>query len=125
MVSGLTFQSEHCSILHIDFPKRFSDTVSLNIDEDNKDKLFEVLKYLYYKNIEDLPIRQVCIGYSRLSKKRCTQLSLFDNNVIDNNTFDNFIDNINNTLGRTSILRASSLLKNSTIKNRERFKNII
>ena len=107
------------------FCKRFSDTVSLNIDEDNKDKLFEVLKYLYYKNIEDLPIRQVCIGYSRLSKKRCTQLSLFDNNVIDNNTFDNFIDNINNTLGRTSILRASSLLKNSTIKNRERFKNII
>ena len=32
---------------------------------------------------------------------------------------------IDERFGSTSILRASSLLKNSTIKNRERFKNII
>ena len=108
-----------------DFYKKFSDSITPNIDEDNKEKIFEVLKYLYYKNIEDLPIRQVCIGYGRLSTKKCTQLSLFDNNIIENNNFNTLINNLNDKLGRTSILRASSLLKNSTIKNRERFKNII
>ena len=108
-----------------DFYKKFSDSITLNIDEDNKEKIFDVLKYLYFKNIEDLPIRQVCIGYSRLSKKKCTQLSLFDNNTIENNNFNTFINNLNDKLGRTSILRASSLLNNSTIKNRERFKNMI
>lgn len=106
------------------FYKKFSDSMSLNIYEDNKEKIFDVLKYMYYKNIEDLPIRQVCIGYSKLSKKKCTQLSLFDKNEIQNNDFDNLINSINNKYGRTSLLRASSLLKNSTIKNREQFKNI-
>ena len=41
------------------------------------------------------------------------------------NEYYNLIDSINDKLGRTAILRASSLLNNSTIKNRERFKNII
>ena len=102
-----------------------TDTVSLNVSEDNKEKIYEVLKYMYYKNIEDLPIRQVCIHYARLSPKKYTQLNLFDNVNIKNNEFDNYIDKLNNKLGRTTILRASSLLENSTIKNRERFKNMI
>ena len=107
------------------FCKKFTDTVSLNVSEDNKEKIYEVLKYMYYKNIEDLPIRQVCIHYARLSPKKYTQLNLFDNVNIKNNEFDNYIDKLNNKLGRTTILRASSLLENSTIKNRERFKNMI
>ena len=107
------------------FCKKFTDTVSLNVSEDNKEKIYEVLKYMYYKNIEDLPIRQVCIHYARLSPKKYTQLNLFDNVNIKNNEFDNYIAKLNNNLGRITILRASTLLENSTIKNRERFKNMI
>ena len=38
---------------------------------------------------------------------------------------DKIIDKITSKYGNTSILRASSLLKSSTIKNRERYKNTI
>ena len=43
----------------------------------------------------------------------------------ENNEFENLIDEINKKYGQTSILRASSLMKNSTIKNRKNFKDII
>ncbi len=111
-----------------DYYKKFSETISLNIEEDNKDKILEVFKYIYDKNIEDLPIRKVGIAYSKLSNKKCTQLSLFDNdsdNTIKTNEYYDIIDKINDKFGKTTLLRASSLLKNSTIKNREKFKNMI
>ena len=108
-----------------DFYKGFSESISLNVEEDNKDNIYEVLKYIYQKNIEDLPIRKVAIGYTRLRDKKCTQLSLFDKPETKSNDYYELIEKINDKFGRTTILRASSLLKNSTIKNRERFKNII
>lgn len=108
-----------------DLCKRFGETVILNESEDIPERIYEVLEYIYYKNIENLPIRKVTIAYSRLSDKRCTQLSLFENNIIERDEYHKAIDKINERFGSTSILRASSLLKNSTIKNREKFKNII
>ena len=108
-----------------DLYKRFHDSVSLRIDEDDKQTIYEALEYLYNKNIEDLPIRKVSIAYSGLKKKTHTQLSLFDTNKEENNDFENLIDEINKKYGRTSILRASSLMKSSTIKNRKNFKEII
>ena len=106
------------------FCKSFHDAITLNIEDDNKDNLFKVLEYIYNKNIEDLPIRKIGIGYTNLSKKIFEQISLFDNES-NTNEYYNLIDTINDKLGRTAVLRASSLLENSTIKNRERFKNII
>lgn len=108
-----------------DLYKRFHDSVSLKIDEDDKQTIYEALEYLYNKNIEDLPIRKVSIAYSGLKKKTHTQLNLFDTNKEENNDFENLIDEINKKYGRTSILRASSLMKSSTIKNRKNFKEII
>ena len=108
-----------------DLYKRFHDSVSLKIDEDDKQTIYEALEYLYNKNIEDLPKRKVSIAYSGLKKKTHTQLSLFDTNKEENNDFENLIDEINKKYGRTSILRASSLMKSSTIKNRKNFKEII
>lgn len=105
--------------------KRFKETILLNESEDIPERIYEVLEYIYYKNIENLPIRKVTIAYSKLSDKKCTQLSLFENNIIENDEYHKAIDKINERFGNTSLLRASSLLKNSTIKNREKFKNII
>ena len=107
------------------FALSFHETVTLSDCTDNKDKLLDVFKYIYYTNIEDLPIRKVTICYARLSNKRCTQLSLFDNEKIEKDNYYDIVDKINDKFGRTTILRATSLLKNSTIKNRERFKNMI
>ena len=105
--------------------KRFKETILLNESEDIPERIYELLEYIYYKNIENLPIRKVTIAYSKLSDKKCTQLSLFENNIIENDEYHKAIDKINERFGNTSLLRASSLLKNSTIKNREKFKNII
>lgn len=108
-----------------DLCKSFKETILLNESEDIPERIYEVLEYIYYKNIENLPIRKVTIAYSKLSDKKCTQLSLFENNIIENDEYHKAIDKINERFGDTSLLRASSLLKNSTIKNREKFKNII
>ena len=54
-----------------------------------------------------------------------TQLSLFDKNEVPTDEYNKIIDKITSKYGNTSILRASSLLKSSTIKNRERYKNTI
>ena len=108
-----------------DLYKSFHETISLNTEEDNKDNIFDTLKYIYDKHIEDLPIRKVTICYCHLNKKNATQLSLFDKNELKDNEYYNLIDKINDKFGKTSILRASSLLKSSTIKNREKFKNMI
>lgn len=108
-----------------DLCKRFKETILLNESEDIPERIYEVLEYIYYKNIENLPIRKVTIAYSKLSDKKCTQLSLFESNIIENDEYHKAIDKINERFGDTSLLRASSLLKNSTIKNREKFKNII
>lgn len=108
-----------------DLCKRFKETILLNESEDIPERIYEVLEYIYYKNIENLPIRKVTIAYSKLSDKKCTQLSLFENNIIENDEYHKAIDKINERFGGTSLLRASSLLKNSTIKKREKFKNII
>lgn len=108
-----------------DLCKSFKETILLNESEDIPERIYEVLEYIYYKNIENLPIRKVTIAYSKLSDKKCTQLSLFENNIIEKDEYHKAIDKINERFGDTSLLRASSLLKNSTIKNREKFKNII
>lgn len=108
-----------------DLCKSFKETILLNESEDIPERIYEVLEYIYYKNIENLPIRKVTIAYSKLSDKKCTQLSLFENNTIEKDEYHKAIDKINERFGDTSLLRASSLLKNSTIKNREKFKNII
>lgn len=108
-----------------DLCKKFGETILLNESEDIPERIYEVLEYIYYKNIENLPIRKVTIAYSKLSDKKSTQLSLFENNIIETDEYHKAIDKINEKYGETSILRASSLLKNSTIKNREKFKNII
>lgn len=108
-----------------DLCKKFKETILLNESEDIPERIYEVLEYIYYKNIENLPIRKITIAYSKLSNKKCTQLSLFENNIIETDNYHKAIDKINERFGQTSILRASSLLKNSTIKNREKFKNII
>lgn len=122
----LTTRLVHLSISYSrDLYKGFNDTTLLNSEEDNGEKIFETLKYMYYKNIEDLPIRKVGIAYSKLADKGATQLSLFDKSEVPTDEYNKIIDKITSKYGNTSILRASSLLKSSTIKNRERYKNTI
>ncbi|MDD6272816.1 MAG: damage repair protein [bacterium] len=123
----LTTKLVHLGITYSrDFHLGFHQSISLNISTDDRDEIFNIFKYIYEKNIDDLPVRKVSIAYSRLIKKNNTQLSIYNiDNSIDNNEYYEIIDKINEKFGRTTLLRASSLLKNSTIKEREKFKNMV
>lgn len=108
-----------------DLHKSFHETILLNNEEDIPENIFNVLKYIYEKNVENLPIRKISIAFSKLNDRKIKQLSLFDKNEIKTDEYHKIIDNINNKFGSTSLLRASSLLRNSTIKNRKNFKEKI
>ena len=107
------------------FNSGFHETILLNNEEDIPENIFNVLKYIYEKNIENLPVRKISISYSKLNDKKNRQLSLFDKNEIKTDEYHKIIDSINQKYGNTSILRASSLLRSSTIKNRKYFKENI
>ena len=74
----------------------------------------------YYK--DDIPIRKVTISLGRLSDDIGVQLNLFENfkqSEINRNK-DKTIDEINNKYGANTLLKASSLLSDSTIKSRNK-----
>jgi len=82
-----------------------------------------------YKNIINMfdanyetntPIRKVGISLSKLEKSTSIQLNLFDKveTLNNKNKINKTIDNITNKYGNNSVLKATSLLNNSTIKSR-------
>lgn len=106
--------------------KNFYDSITLSEAEDRTDKIFEYMKYIYDKMVEeDLPIRQVFMCFSRLQNKKVLQLNLFEEHNLKDEAYDRAIDKIKDKYGSSKLLRASSLLENSTIKAREKFKNQI
>ena len=84
---------------------------------------------LIYKNIINMfdtnyetntPIRKVGISLSKLEKSSSIQLNLFEKEETINNKIkiNKTLDDITNKFGNNSILKATSLLDNSTIKSR-------
>ena len=74
----------------------------------------------YYK--EEIPIRKVSISLGKLSNDTGLQLNLFETYEESqiNKNGDIVIDKINEKYGSNSILKASSLLSDSTIKERNK-----
>ena len=67
-----------------------------------------------------MPVRKIGISLGKLENKDHIQLNLFESldTIEKNDTINNAIDKINDKYGNNSILKATSLLKNSTIKER-------
>lgn len=111
--------------LHIRYSKTIGNEFSVSKKLDNQttdiDKLYIIIKNLFDKNYEeDMPIRQVNIGLSKLEKDCYIQLNLFENiNIVNKkNNLDKALDQISLKYGNNSILNATSLLNTSTIKLR-------
>ena len=116
--------TKHIS-LHINYSKNTGGyfSVSKKLDQETNDEalLYKILLNMfnsYYE--ENMPVRKVGISLSKLEKNNHIQLNLFENikEVNDKNNLNNTIDKINDKYGNNSILRATSLLSNSTIKSR-------
>lgn len=98
-------------------------SVSKKIDTNtNDEKLIEKVLINIFNSYyeENMPVRKIGISLSKLTKNDSIQLSLFENisDVKNKNNINSVIDSINNKYGYNSILKATSLLKSSTIKLR-------
>lgn len=98
----------------------FSRQASLNIATDDNASIFKAITSIYRRHCENLPIRGLGIGFSKLTSTSSTQYSLLE----DSKQFDErrrlnaTMDAIHSIFGSNSALRASSLLKDSTIRER-------
>lgn len=111
--------------LYIGYSKNIGSgfNISKKLDNGTKDEnyLYKALINMFDSNYEiNTPIRKVGISLSKLESDNSIQLNLFENiNELENkNKMNNTIDEISNKYGNNSILKATSLLSNSTIKSR-------
>ncbi len=111
--------------LHISYSRNvggyFSVSKKLEQETNDENEIYKVLVGIfnsYYE--ENIPVRKVGISLSKLEKNNHVQLNLFSNvKDIDNKTnLNNVIDEINEKYGNNSVLKATSLLSISTIRDR-------
>ena len=89
---------------------------------DNPNIIINTCYLLFDKYYNNLPIRRVGISLGGLTNKNIIQLDLFTNyeENIKEDKKNKVIDSITNKYGKNSLLRASSLLSDSTIRDRNR-----
>ena len=82
--------------------------------------IYDVCNIIFDKYYENLPIRKVSISLGNLSDDTGVQLNLFESfDSIKKEKHENkILDEIKKKYGNNSILKASSLLQDSTIKER-------
>ena len=116
-----------CRVIHlsISYSKNigggFAHSLKLECAIDKTDNLYQICKSIFDRYyLEHTPIRKVGISLGKLSKKEGIQLDLFENfeKKVLNEKLDYTLDNIHNKYGKNSILKATSLLSYSTIKER-------
>lgn len=98
----------------------FSRQMGLDIATDDTDILFNALMKIYKEHIEDLPIRRVYLTFGKLSDNKYEQLSLFDDTekVEKQKKLQKALDKVKSIYGKDAVLRGSSLLEESTAKER-------
>ena len=98
----------------------FAHQMSLNEYCDNEDKLYKALMKIYDQYIENNPIRRINITFSNFIHSNNLQLNLFEDTEtqIKEQSLSKTLDEIKTIYGPNSVLRLSSLNKESTIKER-------
>ena len=94
----------------------------LSATDDSK-VILEALLEIYHQSIKDLPIRNIGIYYGALVPASHQQLSIFEDEKkqIDRHNLQKAVDKLHSKYGNNSVLRASSLLEESTIRERNEF----
>lgn len=77
---------------------------------------------IFHKYYEDLPIRKVTVSCGRLQEKSGVQLNIFDNieKIKEQEQINEAILEIKDKYGKNALLKASSLLNDSTIHERNK-----
>lgn len=95
---------------------------TLPTDTDSETIIYNEFEDIFKTFTEDLPIRKVSISVGKLKDKSHLQLNLFEDVIIKEkeDNLSEFIDDINDKYGKNSILKASSLMDDSTIHERNK-----
>ncbi len=100
--------------------KGFYHSISLGSPTRDVNKLYDYALYLLNKYSENLPIRKLSISFGNISNAKYLQNELFSDNkkIIKDDIFNKHIDKIHDKYGKNSLVKASSLLDESTILKR-------
>ena len=98
----------------------FAHQTSLDFPVDDSELIAADLLRLFDKYVENLPIRGIHISFSKLSSNEARQTSIFDSeiNSKEKEMLTNAIDSLKHKYGKDIVLRGSSLLEESTAKER-------
>ena len=94
----------------------FYHSIKLDSSTDSNKEIISMCNIIFDRYYEGLPIRKVSISCGGLTSKKGVQLNLFEDTTtkIKNSQIDNTIDDIKNKFGKNSLIKASSLLADST-----------
>ena len=94
----------------------------LSATDDTQTILDSILE-IYSKYISDLPIRNIGISFGELSPASHQQLSLFEDEEDQEHrhNLQKALDLLHSKYGKNSVLRASALLEESTVKERNEY----
>ena len=100
----------------------FFHTTKLEVPTNDTKTILQICLLLFERYTEDLPVRKVTISCCRLSKKLGTQLSIFESyeDTLKKENYNKTIDEVKNKFGKNSLLKASSLLPDSTAISRNK-----
>lgn len=88
----------------------------------DSEKILEVCMTMFQKFYEDYPIRKVSISLAGLVDNNTEQLNLFEpyEEKVKRDNVNTAVDTIKNKYGKNSIIKASNLLKDSTMIERNK-----
>lgn len=98
----------------------FSHQSSLNIPTDSPQRIYEVIEEIFNHYYLGAPIRGLGISFAKLSDRSSQQFDLFEeaNEEEEAHSLLEAMDDISSMYGKNAVLRASSLTKDSTIRER-------
>ena len=112
--------------LYVGYSKQqggFSRRTTLLAPTDDSELLLKALLEIYHLYIKDLPIRIIGLNFGGLLDATHQQLSMFEDEKeqIKRHNLQKTLDLLHSKYGKNSVLRASSLLEESTIRDRNNF----
>ena len=101
----------------------FARRSTLLAPTDDSELILKAILEIYHLYIKDLPIRMIGINYGALVDASYQQLNMFedDKEQIKRRNLQKTMDLLQTKYGKNSVLRASSLLEESTIRERNEF----
>ena len=116
----------HVVAIYIGYSKNkggFARRATLLSPTDDTQSLLDAILEIYHRHIKDLPIRNIGISFGNLVPASYQQLNLFEDEKkqADRHNLQKALDILHSKYGKNSVLRASSLLEESTVRERNEF----